>query len=301
MRISVRPSNLRSVRLLEPRPARLPLDSVAVIGRHDGRLRSRVIAQTLAEDVAGMLAKSRHLRVPRAEFVAPYAAADLTPEDIGRELSVRGAALLTVAAEAPRVNVTVELIDVHRKELVAHEQFLVSNQELIALERRIVKMLSAQSVRHPITEDENEYARLVEARFARAAGAWSEALTILDTIMTPAAALELAAVVVEGGVEGRVDEARARLAETRTAAALVWEAKLRIRFDDDWNGAEEALRYAIALDALSAEGHTILGDLLLANGKNEEGTMHRRVLAELMPLGVAGNFSARFTSNLLRA
>ncbi len=300
MRISARPSTLRNVRLLEPRPARLPLDSVAVIGRHDGRLRSRVIAQTLAEDLATMLAKSRHLRVPRAEFVAPYAAADLTPEDIGRELSVRGAALLTVAAEAPRVNVTVELIDVHREELVAHEHFLVSNQELIALERRIVKMLSAQSVR-PVTEDENEYARLVEARFARAAGAWQEALTILDTIMTPAAALELAGVVVEGGVEERVDEARARLAETRTAAALVWEAKLRIRFDDDWIGAEEALRYAIAIDALSAEGHAILGDLLLANGKNEEGTMHRRVLAELMPLGVPDNFSARFTSNLLRA
>src|SRR5689334_14553393 len=72
-----------SVRLLEQRTVRLPLDSIAVIGRHDGRLRSRVVAQTLAEDLAAMLARSRHLRVPRAEFVAPYAAADLTPEEIG--------------------------------------------------------------------------------------------------------------------------------------------------------------------------------------------------------------------------
>lgn len=289
------------MRLLEHRPARLPLDSIAVIGRHDGRLRSRVVAQTLADDLATMLARSRHLRVPRPEFVAPYAAADLTPEEIGRELSVRGVALLTVAAETPRLNVRVELIDVHREQLVTHEQFLVSHQELIALERRILRMFSAPGVRHPVADDECEYARLVEARFARAAGAWSEALSILDPILTPAAAVEFAAIIVEGGVEERIDEARARLAKCRTAAALVWDAKLRIRFDDDWNGAEEALRHAIELDPVSAEAHAILGDLLLANGNNEEGTMHRRVVGELMPLGAPNNFSGRFTSNLLRA
>ncbi|HEX3108141.1 MAG TPA: hypothetical protein VHU41_03530 [Thermoanaerobaculia bacterium] len=288
-------------RFRERGTVRLALDSVAIIGRHDGRLRSRVIAQTLAEDVAAMLARSRDLRVPRAEFVAPYAAADLTPEEIGRELSVRGAAVLTVEAEAPRVNVGVELIDVHREELVAQEQFLVSSHELIALERRILRMLTARHARHPITEDEGEYASLIEARFARAAEAWNEALAILDTILTPAAALEFAAVVVEGDVEERIDEARVRLSEARSAPALVWDAKLRIRFDGDWNGAEEALRGAIAIDAVSAEAHAILGDLLLANGKNEEGAMHRRLVAELMPLGSPDNFSARFTSNLLRA
>jgi TolB-like protein len=286
--------------------ARLPLDSVAVIGRHDGRLRSRVVARTLADDLATMLARSRHLRVPRPEFVAPYAEADLTPEEIGRELSVRGAALLTVAAEAPRVNARVELIDVHREELVAQEQFLVSHQELIGLERRIIRFLAGHCElrevpsRHPVTDDELAYARLVEARFALAAGAWSEALSILDTLMSPAAAIEFAAAVVEGSVETRVDEARARLAGTRSAAALIWEAKLRIRFDDDWIGAEEALRYAIEIDPVSAQAHAILGDLLLANGNSEEGAMHRRVLADLMPLGAADNFSASFTSNLLR-
>jgi TolB-like protein len=281
--------------------ARLPLDSVAIIGRHDGRLRSRVVAQTLADDLSAMLARSRYLRVPRAEFVAPYAATDLTPEEIGRELSVRGAVLLTVAAEAPRVNVAAELIDVHREELVTRQHFLVSHHELIALERRILRMFSANCVRHPITDDEDEYARLVEARFARAAGAWSEALAILDTLVTPAASLEFAAVVVEGPVKERVDEARARLALAPSAAALVWGAKLRIRFDDDWNGAEEALRHALAIDPVCAEAHAILGDLLVANGKNDEGSMHHRVLAELMPLGVVDNFSVRFTSNLLRA
>ncbi|HEY2324018.1 MAG TPA: hypothetical protein VGJ82_14270 [Thermoanaerobaculia bacterium] len=289
------------------RTARLPLDSVAVIGRHDGRLRSRVVAQTVAEDLAAMLGRSRYLRVPRAEFVAPYASADLTPEEIGRELSVRAAAVLSVAAEVPRVNVTVELIDVHREELIAREQFLVSHQELIALERRIIRFLAAHCelpevpARHPVTDDEPAYARLVEARLARAAGAWSEALSILDTMMGPAAAIEFAAAVVESSAETRVDEARARLAETRSAAALIWEAKLRIRFDNDWNGAEEALRCAIELDPVSPQAHAILGDLLLANGNTEEGTIHRRLLADLMPFGIADNFSVSFTSNLLRA
>jgi TolB-like protein len=275
---------------------RLPLDSLAIAGRHDGRLRSRVIAETLADDLAAILGRSRHLRVPRAEFVASYAETERTPEEIGRELSVRGVALLMVAAEAPRINVAVELIDVHREELVARDQFLVSPYELMAVEREIIRALVAHCVisdvpsRHPLSNDEEEYARLVEARFARAAGATAEALAILDTIFTPAAALEFAAAVVEGGVSTRADEARARLAETRSASSLLWEAKLRIRFDDDWNGAEEALRYAIALDPVSPHARAILAELLLANGNAEEAEVHRLVIADLMPLGLRDIF-----------
>jgi len=283
-------------RLRDRGTLRLPLDSLAIAGRHDGRLRSRVVAETLADDLASMIGRSRHLRVPRAEFVASYAESELTPEEIGRELSVRGVALLTVTAEAARVNVEVELIDVHREELVTREQFLVSHQELIALEREIIRVLAAHCAisevpsRHPLSNDEEEYAKLVEARFALAAGATSEALAILDTILTPAAALEFAAAVVEGNVTTRVDEARARLNETRSAATLLWEAKLRIRFDDDWTGAEEALRDSIALDPVSPRARAILGDLLLANGNAAEGEDHRRVVAGLMPLGVPDNF-----------
>jgi TolB-like protein len=275
--------------LRDRRTVRLPLDSLAVIARAEGGLRSRVVAQTLAEDVSGMLTRSRHLRVPRFEFVEPYATTELTVEEIGRALNVRGVALLTVTAEALRVNVAVDLVDVLREELITHEQLLVSDRELLALEREVIRILAAECAipevpsRHPVTDDEALYARFVEARLARTAGAFSEALAILDTVQMPAGAIEFAATVFEGRIETRQMEARARLAETRSAMSLVWEAKLRFRFERDWRGAEELLRYAIAIDAALPAAHAMLGDLLLAGGRDEEAAVHHRVVSELMP------------------
>src|SRR5471032_1540069 len=186
---------------------RLPFDSLAVVTRAGSGPFSDVVADAIGDDVAEMLRELR-LRVPRACFVRPYGASDMTAEEIGRDLNVRVVALCSVSTSATSTDVTMELIDVLREELIAQDRFLVSRRELIALERGIVRLVAAYchadgtSARHPETESEVAYAKLIDARVRRAAGHVTEALAILREAgdadrRCNAIALELAATIVE--------------------------------------------------------------------------------------------------------
>jgi len=189
---------------------KLPFDSLAVVARHtSGGARSAVVAEAVADDLTAMLARSRSLRIPRAEFVRPYAESDLTPEEIGRELNVRGIALCTIATGEAHVDASLDLIDVMCDELVAHETFLVSNQELIALERVMLHTIAGmRTASHPVTADEGVYAAIVEARVMRARGNAEGALAILKGVAAP---LEVAATIVEGRLTSRIGAAREAL------------------------------------------------------------------------------------------
>src|ERR1700755_597159 len=100
----------------------------------------------------------------------PYALSSFTPEQIGRELNVRGIALCTVSTDDQCVDAAIDLIDVVREELVVHETFLVSSQELIALERAMIRSLGGHCRAprkmswHPVTADESLYSGIVQAR-----------------------------------------------------------------------------------------------------------------------------------------
>src|SRR5438128_10195408 len=70
---------------------RLPIDSIAVVVRPAGGVRApRFSPRCSRRNWAAALARSRTLRVPRAEFVRPYARSEMTPEEIGRALNVGG-------------------------------------------------------------------------------------------------------------------------------------------------------------------------------------------------------------------
>jgi hypothetical protein len=149
---------------------------------------------------------------------------------------------------------------------------------------------------HPVTTDEEVYARIVQAR---AAGDAASALAILDGVGGRAAALERAAAIVDGRVRERLGEARALLREVgKSARALQLQAKLAWRFDADWPAAERALRQALALDPASPSTLAMLGDVLLATQRPEEAAPLHKLVAELMPLDeraqIAGSYERYF-------
>lgn len=266
----------------------LPFDSIAVVARPAGGLRTAVLADLLGDDLASALARSPRLRVPRAEFVRPYAKSEMSPEEIGRALNVRGVALCTVAAAGPRVDVAVDVIDVVREHAIARETFLVSSREVPALERAILRLIPG-SGRVPVKSA--PLAEILEARVARAAGDAEMALEILGD----AAPLETAAAIIEGRLCARAGEARrALLRVRRDVRALQLLARLLARFDADWAGAEVALREALKLDAALPSTHAMLGDLLLATGRREAAAPHHRLVAELMPVDTRAQIAGAY-------
>jgi len=267
---------------------RLPFDSVAVLSRPAGGLRTVVLADLLGDDLAAALARSRRLRVPRAEFVRPYAKSEMSPEEIGRALNVHAVALCTVAAVGPCVDVAVDVIDVVREKLVANDKFLVSSREVPALERAILRMIPGAG---RVPAKSAPLAEILEARLARAAGDPEMALEILGG----AAPLETAATIIEGRLCARVGEARrALLSVRRGVRALQLLARLLARFDADWHGAEVALREALKLDPGSPSTHAMLGDLLLATRRRDAAAPHHRLVAELMPVDARAQIAGAF-------
>jgi len=266
----------------------LPFDSLVVVARPCGDgVRAAVLADMLGEDLAAALARSPRLRVPCAEFVRPYAKSDLSPEEIGRALNVRGVALCTVAAEGPCVDVVLDLIDVVTEEVVVHDAFLVSAREVPALARAIMRSIPGHG---PASSKCGPAAEVIEARVALANGDAEGALEILGASFP----LERAAVIVEGRVRERLDEARTAVREIRSVRALQLRAKLAFRFDADWPAAEQALREALEQDPCSPSTRSLLGDLLVATGRPAEGGPHHRIAAELMPLDESAQIAVAF-------
>jgi hypothetical protein len=259
---------------------------MAVVARHDGGVRAAVVADLLANDVAAIL--GRTLRVPRAEFVRPYASLDLTPEEIGRELNVRGVVLCTIASGGMCIDATVELIDVVREELVASESFLIASREIGALKREVVRVATGNAL--PRRTDERVLAAIVEARVLCAEGDVATALAIVDDL-----APEKARIIVEYSLIERLDDARDLLRGLPgCAAARLLEATIALRFDRDLDAAEGRLREAMELDAVSPEVHGRLGDLALARGRSDEAAQHHRLVAGLMRRDVRAQVAAGF-------
>ncbi|HEV2722637.1 MAG TPA: hypothetical protein VG323_21620, partial [Thermoanaerobaculia bacterium] len=130
---------------------RLPFDSIAVVARSAGGVRAAVVADILGEDLASALARSPQLRVPRPEFVRPYARSEMSAEEIGRALNVRGIALCTVASENGSIDLAVDVIDVLREELIIHDAFLVSAREIAAAGRAILRAIPGHGRAMPST------------------------------------------------------------------------------------------------------------------------------------------------------
>jgi len=271
---------------------RLPFDSLAVVARHDGSVRAAVVADLLAVDVAALL--GRTLRVPRAEFVRPYAAADMTAEEIGREMNVRGVVVCTIASRGTCIDATVEVIDVVREELVASSAFLIAAREVGALEREIVRIVAGAPVVRRM--DERTLAAIVETRLLRASGDAATALAMLDALgESRAVGVEKARVIIECGFVDRLDDARDLLGGIRGCAeARLLEATLALRFDRDCIAAETALRAALDADPVSPDAHARLGDLLLARGVRDEAAQHHRIVAGLMPRDRRAQIAAGF-------
>ena len=115
--------------------ARIPFDSVAVIGAGDAP------SERFAEELAQRLAPVRGVRVVPPQRVRAYDRSAVTAEEIGRDVHARCVALCRVAEGESSLDVGIELIDVLAERVVAETNYLVVAAEFAALQRRAARWL----------------------------------------------------------------------------------------------------------------------------------------------------------------
>lgn len=269
--------------------ARIPMDSVAVIGSGD------VWSHAFAEEIARMIAPSRGVRVVPPGRVRAYALHPLGAEEIGRGVNARCVAVCHVATTESSVDLGIEVVDVLAERVAASETFLTLLAEILELQERAARWLAhflcggtARIARSRHNSSADAYVATLRAREC---GPF-EAIALLRASDdgSPLVAYELARTVVDApddvidegiAVEARGAIARALEAFPRCAATHAIAAAMYVRFDGDWPAAARHFETARQLDPGSADTHAGYGLLLAALGRFDDAERELRTANDL--------------------
>jgi TolB-like protein len=250
-----------------------------------------VWSEACAEAITDGLAESGRLRVIRSPRANAFAAAEVSPEEVGRQLNVRCAVVCTAVLRDHFIDLRVEAIDVFSESVLASETLLGSTDTVLMLQDEATHLLAEHfgiedhSVRRSRRRgDPSSYLLRLQARALTRRGAHGEAIAAYGDAIAAApdnvtTLVEFARLVV--GLPGRfvnpsasiaardaVDRAlriAPECAEAHTASAL-----LHCRFDGDWSHADRELLHAVHRDPTFVDAHFWRGMLLVALRRFDE-------------------------------
>ena len=281
--------------------------------------RDAYLADGMTEELIFTLSKIKGLKVIAKTSVMRYRATDEGIATIGAELGVGTILEGSVRKAGERVRITVQLIDVATQEHLWAEAYDRDLEDLFAIQREIAEQL-ADELRVQLLPNErtpldrlptgNQEAHTLYLRGRHAWNQWTEEgleaaaerfieaasvdpeyglayAGLADTYslmahlgyMLPEEAYPLAEAAAKNALA--VDET---LAEAHSAIAMI-----RVIFDGDLSGAEEALRLAIDLDPNCAMAHHWYALVLGATGRAEEAMRETQRALELDPLAPVFN------------
>jgi TolB-like protein len=257
--------------------ARIPMDSIAVIGSGD------VWSNTFAEEIARMISPVRGVRVVPWQRVRAYARRVFSAEEIGREVNARCVAVCRVAATKTSVDLSIEIVDVLAERLAAEERFLTLVDEIFDLQERAARWLArflcggGARVAKP-AQGVSAATYVAVLRAGECGPGQAIALLLAADDGSPLVARELARTVVDAPddlIDGpAVAAARRAIVRAikgwpRCAATRAIAAAMCVRFDHDWSAAEAHFDAARRLDPSSADAHAGYGLLLALLGRFE--------------------------------
>ena len=299
-------------------------DSIAVLP-FDNLTRdpdTEYLSDGLTESVINSLTQLQSLRVVARNSVFRYKGRVTDPLAAGRELGV--SALLTgrMTQRGDNLSVSVELIDVRDNKQLWGERYERKVTDLLAVQREIarditerlrLKLSGAEQTRavRRYTEKPEAYELYLKGRYhwnkrspegLRLAVEYFKQATALD----PNYALAYAGLADAYAVLPNMDRRVSRqemiplakdaalkavaldydLAEAHTSLAVI----LR-KFDFDWVGAERHYKRAIELNPNYPTAHQWYGEMLIAQGRFDEGLAEVRRALELDPLSLITNLS----------
>jgi TolB-like protein/Flp pilus assembly protein TadD len=292
------------------------IKSIAVLPFQDlsGDPGQNDLADGMTEALIGSLAKIHALKVVRGTSVLSYNGNKNQLPDTARELSVDGVIEGSLQSRNGRMKVRIQLIHAltgtriwaEDYERALTDAFMVQDEmaRAIADEIRIqvspedrARLASAASV-NPAARKEYELGRFYFWKFIaedhqRAIGHFKRAIQIDRGFAAAWAGLSLAlqqwgyqVSAPRKDFEPQAREAALKALELdeRLAEAHVAQGHLRLFYEWDWSGAENALIRALELDPNNLTAHHLYALLLMALERHAKALEQIRIAADLAPL-----------------
>ena len=308
-------------------------DSVAVLP-FDNQNRdpdTEYLSEGLTESIINSLSQLQSVRVVARSSVFRYKGRGADPLAVGRELGVSAVLTGRMLQRGDNLSVSVELIDVRDNKQLWGERYERKVTDLLAVQREIarditdrlrLKVSGAEQARvgRHYTEKSEAYQLYLKGRYhwnkrspegLRKAIEYFSQATALDPNYALAYTGLADAYAVLPNFDRRVSRRemipRAKdvalkavaldhdLAEAHTSLAVIFR-----KFDFDLAGAERHLQRAIELNPNYPTAHQWYGELLINQGRFDEGLAEVRRALELDPLSLITNLVLGMGLNLAR-
>ena len=297
-------------------------DSLAVLPlvNATGDPETEYLSDGISESIINLLSQLPSLRVIPRTTAFRYKGREADLRAIGQSLNVRTVLTGTVIQHGDRLIVQAELVDVVNEAQLWGAKYNRNLDDIFELQEELARQISEKLrlrltpeeqniLAKRATEDREAYRFLLKSKYHlnkwtpdglqkgmeyawRAIetdpsyGAAYAALSVVYSllgifgILPPAAAFPKAKSAAVKALE--MDES---LAEAYTSLAGV-----RLDYDWDWRGAEQACKRALELSPNFAWAHSVWSDLLLVTGRHQASVTEAQLGVELDPLSVGLNF-----------
>jgi len=274
--------------------------------------RTDFIGDGLTETLINRLSRVPHLRVVSRPTVFAYKGKSFTPQQVGRDLNVRGLLTGRVIVEGNAVEVQAELIDAANDQEMWGNRYRGSVGGLVQIQNQIAADVtreldvplngSPQATVTPMTHDPEAYQLYLRGRYllnqggytpvTKSIGYFRESLKRDPRFALAHAALAAAwiRVVVTRGISAGAGYDNA-LPEAREAARLdPNSAEVEAILGDiaayhqwDFAAADRHFRRAVELDPNSVNAHSIYALYLVNRGRTDDGLREARIAQSLDP------------------
>ncbi|HEX7334053.1 MAG TPA: protein kinase [Pyrinomonadaceae bacterium] len=308
-------------------------DSVAVLpfDNQSGDPNTEYLSEGLTESIINSLSQIQSLHVIARSSVFRYKGRVADAVTVGRELGVRTVLTGRMLQRDDNLSVSVELIDVRDNKQIWGERYERKVTDLQAVQREIarditdhlrLKVSGAEQARvdRHYTEKSEAYQLYLKGRYhwnKRSPEGLKKAIEYFSqaTALDPNYALAYTGLADAYAVLPNFDRRVSRhemmprakdaalkavaldyeLAEAHTSLAVVFR-----KFDFDWAGAERHFKRAIELNPNYPTAHQWYGELLINQGRFDEGLAEVRRALELDPLSLITNLVLGMGLNLAR-
>lgn len=276
-------------------------------------------ADGVTEEMISTLSKITGLRVIARTSIMKYKGAPKSITEIGRELKVHVILEGSVRKVGNKVRVTAQLVDVQSQVHLWSQDYNRELKDVFAIQSDIAQKVAEElqmqlvteeklDIERKATENVEAYSLYLKGRYylnkrtveglkkgiehfkqaierdpgyALAYAGLADAYNLLESYgaLPPKEAYPKAKAAAEKALD--LDDA---LAEPYTSLAFVKQ-----RFDWDWSGAEDAFKYALALNTNYATAHHWYALYLIQRGRTEESLTEIKRAQELDPLSLIIN------------
>lgn len=285
----------------------------------------------LAEELIGALTQIPDLHVAARTSSFSFKGKDTDIREIGRRLNVEQVVEGSVRRSGKRLRISVQLVNVsdgyhlwsERYDRDAQDIFAIQDEITLAVVEKLKGGLASddrRSISRRFTADVEAHNCYLKGLFhfnrrtpddsQKAIGYFREAIT-RDPDYAPAYAYlsQVYSQMCYPGydfvapdscrAEAVANAEKARELDPKSPEALNAVARVRMQFEFDWDGAEEAILESLRLSPNSAYGHHVFADLLMIRGRFDESIAAQEQALALDPLSVI--FSANVARRLLYA